>query len=126
MLRPKINISPFKQFCFFSNFSYCSLVWHFTTSKSRLKVEKIQEQYLRLQLDNCINRYETLLTKSWINWLCILATEIFETFNGWNTQLMGEIFHDSPSLTHKTPDLHICTVDSLYLELARDQQICSR
>ena len=78
---------------FFSSFSYCSLVWHFTTSKSRLKVEKIQERCLRLPLNNCINRYETLLINSGnhtvkINRLCILATEI---------------------LTHKTLNLHVCT-----------------
>ena len=90
MFRPKIKISPFKQLCFFK---FQLLEWHFTTawnfatSKSRLKLEKIQERCLRLQLNNCINWYETLLTKSGnytleVNRLCIFATEICETLNG--------------------------------------------
>ena len=90
MFRPKIKISPFKQLCFFK-FQllewHFTTVWNFTTSKSRLKLEKIQERCLRLQLNNCINRYETLLTKSGnytleVNRLCIFATEIYETLNG--------------------------------------------
>ena len=94
---PKIKISSIKQLCLFK-FSYYFLVWHFTTSKSWLKVEKIQERCLRLQLNNCINGYETLLTKSGnhpvdINRLCILATEIFkalmaETYSLWERYFM--------------------------------------
>ena len=87
MFRPKTKIIPFKQLCFFK-FQllvwHFTAVWHFITSKGWLK---IQERCLRLQLNNCINRYETLLTKSGnytleVNRLCIFATEIYETLNG--------------------------------------------
>ena len=41
----------------------------------------------RLQLNNCINGYETLLTKLGnytlkVNRLCIFTTEIYKTLNG--------------------------------------------
>ena len=98
----------------YSNFNYCPLVWHFTTNKSRLKIEKIQERCLRLQLNNYTDNYENLLTKSGnqtmeIKRLRILATEIFKTLNGLNPKFMEEIFHYSPFLTHKKRNLQVHT-----------------
>jgi len=43
-----------------SNFSYCSLTWHFCTEQSFL-IEKQIYRYLRFIYNNSDNSYETLL-----------------------------------------------------------------
>ena len=48
----------------FSNFNYCPLVWHFSSSKSLLKIENIQKRALRFLLDDNDSTYEELLVKS--------------------------------------------------------------
>ena len=36
----------------YSNFSYCPLVWHFSSCKSTAKIEKIQKRCLRMILND--------------------------------------------------------------------------
>ena len=50
---------------FYSNFNYCSLVWHFCLAKS---VKKIQERELRILYNDFSSDYESILNKSghWI------------------------------------------------------------
>ena len=47
-----------------SNFSYCSLTWHFCGEQNTKKIEKIQERALRFIYDDFQNSYEFLLEKS--------------------------------------------------------------
>ena len=47
----------------YSNFNYCSLVWHFSTKKSTNKIEKIQERCLKLLYNNTTETYDDLLVK---------------------------------------------------------------
>ena len=47
-----------------SNFNYCILVWHFGSSKSLKKTEKIQEQTLRILYNDYTSDYNKLVSKS--------------------------------------------------------------
>ena len=47
-----------------SNFNYCPLVWHFCSSKSLKKIEKIQERALRILYTESTSDYNQLLSKS--------------------------------------------------------------
>jgi hypothetical protein len=80
-----------------ANFNYCPLVWHFCSSGSMKKLEKIQERALRLLLNDYESSYEILLTNSnkttlQIRRIKVLATEIFKTINDLNPSYMKEIF----------------------------------
>ena len=80
-----------------ANFNYCPLVWHFCSSESMKKLERIQERALRLLLNDYESDYEALLLKSnkptlQIRRIKLLATEIFKTINDLNPAYMKEIF----------------------------------
>jgi len=80
-----------------ANFNYCPLVWHFCSSESMKKLERIQERALRLLLDDYESDYDQLLAKVnkptlEIRRLRFLATEIFKTINNLNPPYMKEIF----------------------------------
>mgnify|MGYP000654490646 CR=1 FL=1 len=44
-----------------SEFNYCPLVWHFTSSNSIKMIEKIQERLLRFLYNDLNSSYEDLL-----------------------------------------------------------------
>ena len=74
-----------------SNFSYCPFVWHFCSSKSLKKTEKIQERALRILCNNSISDYNQLLNKSHkcsieVKRLRNLALEIFKNLNHLNPE----------------------------------------
>ena len=48
----------------YSNFNYCPLVWHFCSSKSTHKIEKIQERALRFLGNDHVGPYNDPLLKS--------------------------------------------------------------
>jgi hypothetical protein len=80
-----------------ANFNYCPLAWHFCSSESLKKLEKIQERALRLLHNDYESDYETLLSRSnkstlQIRRIKLLATEIFKTINELNPPYMKEIF----------------------------------
>ena len=80
-----------------SNFSYCSLVWHFSSCESIRKIEKIEKRCLRIILNDYESDYETLLRNSnkptmEIRRLRPLAVEIFKTLNEINPPYMKNIF----------------------------------
>ena len=90
----------------YSNFNYCPLVWHFCSSKSLYKIEKIQERALRLLHNDFASDYAELLKKSGkatmeIKRLRCLALEIFKTVNNLNPCYMKEIFSKTTNLTHR-------------------------
>ena len=81
----------------FANFNYCPLVWHFSSSKSLLKIERIQKRALRSLLNDNESPYELLLSKSGktlmnIHRLKILCTEIYKTLQNLNPVYMKDIF----------------------------------
>ena len=80
----------------YSNFNYCSLVWHFCLSKSLYKIEKIQERALRLLHNDFASDNPELLKKSGktameIKRLRCLALELFKTVNNLNPYYMKEL-----------------------------------
>ena len=93
----------------YSNFNYCLVVWHFCSSKSLYKIEKIQEWAL-LHSDFASD-YAELLKKSGkstmeIKRLRCLALEIFKTVNNLNPYDMKEIFSITTNLTHRPLDIN--------------------
>ena len=95
----------------YSNFNYCPLVWHFCSSKSLYKIEKIQERALRLLHNDFASDYAELLKKSGkatmeIKRLRCLALEIFKTVNNLNPYYMKEIFSQTVNLTHIPLDIN--------------------
>ena len=89
-----------------SNFNYCPLVWHFCSSKSLKKIEKIQERTLRILYNDSTSDYNQLLNKSSkasmeVKRLRNLALEIFKTLNHLNPEYMKEIFYKTTNLTHR-------------------------
>ena len=46
-----------------ANFNYCSLVWHFCSSESMKKLERIQERAFRFLFEDYNSDYDQLLTK---------------------------------------------------------------
>ena len=47
-----------------TNFNYCTLVWHFCSSKLLKKIEKLQEWSLRILYNDSTSAYQQLLNKS--------------------------------------------------------------
>ena len=89
-----------------SNFNYCPLIWHFRSSKSLKKIEKIQERALRILYNDSTRDYNQFLNKSSkasteVKRLRNLALEIFKTLNDLNPKYMKEIFYKTTNLTHK-------------------------
>lgn len=96
----------------YSNFNYCPLVWHFCSSKSLKKIEKIQERALRLLHNDFASDYTELLKISGkatmeVKRLRNLALEIFKTLNNLNPDYMKEIFSKTTNLTHRPLDIKI-------------------
>ena len=94
----------------YSNFNYCPLVWHFCSSKSMNKIEKIQERTLRILQNDLVSDYTGLLKKSGkatIKRLRFPALEIFSTLNNLNPNYMKEIFPKSTNLTHRPLEIKI-------------------
>ena len=81
-------------------------MWHFCSSKSLRKIEKIQERALRILYNDSTSDYNQLLNKSSkasmeVKCLRNLALEIFKTLNHLNPEYMKEIFYKTTNLTHR-------------------------
>ena len=80
-----------------ANFSYCSVVWYFSTSKQMQKIEQIQERVLKFILNDYNLDYDSLLVKSnnvtmEVKRMRSLCIEVFKTLNGLNPVYMKDIF----------------------------------
>ena len=94
------------------NFNCCPFVWHFCSSKSLNKIEKIQERVLRLLHSDFTGDYSELLNKSGnpsmgVKRLRTLALEIFKTLNNLNLDYMKEIFFKTTNVTHRPIDMKV-------------------
>ena len=81
----------------YSNFTYCPLVWYFSSSKSLQKIEQLQECDLRFLYNEYTSSYNDLLLKSnkctmLIARQRILCIEIFKTVQLLNPPFMQNIF----------------------------------
>ena len=88
----------------YCHFNYCPLVWHFTTAKSKLKIEKVQERALRFILNDFASPYDHILSitgksKMEINRLRSLCIEIYKTLNRINPEYMSTIFKQTLNRT---------------------------
>ena len=82
---------------FYSHFSYCPLVWMFSSIEANTKIEKLHKRALQIIHDDFSSPYETLLlydnsTTIHKRNLQFLMTEIFKTINNENPPFMKEIF----------------------------------
>ena len=80
-----------------SNFNYCPLVWHFSSSKSLTKIENIQKRTLQFLYDDYKSSYSDLLSKAkkttmTISRLRSLCIEVYKTINSLNPSFMSKIF----------------------------------
>ena len=80
-----------------AHFSYCPLVWYFTSAKQINKIEKIQERALRFITDDYSSSYEKLLNDSNTSTMAIkrvhsLCTEIFKSLNNLNAPYTKGLF----------------------------------
>ena len=94
------------------NFNYCPLVWHFCSTISVKKIEKIQERALRILYNDFSSDYEFILNKydkstMEIKRLRTLALEVFKTLNNMNPEYMKEIFHKTTFSTHRPLNLEV-------------------
>jgi len=95
---------------FYANFNYCSLLWHFTSSTSRQKIEKLQERALRLLYQDYQSSYSNLLVTSGkttmeIKRLRTVGIEIFKTLHDLNPSYMKSIFQRTTQLSHRPNNL---------------------
>ena len=80
-----------------SNFNYCPIVWHFCSTASIRKMEKIQERALRLLHKDNTSTYEELLRKSkqatlHVKRLRLIAQEVFKSIYQLNPAFMRDLF----------------------------------
>ena len=81
----------------FSNFNYCSLVWHFCSATLSQKIEKLQERALRLLYNDSYSSYNSLLLKTEqpameVSHLQRLASEVCKTLKSLNSDFMHNYF----------------------------------
>ena len=109
----------------FASFNYCPLIWHFSSSKSLLNIERTQKRALLFLLNDNESPYELLLLKSGktlmdIHRITILCTEIYKTLQNLNPIYMKDIFqfrsNDRLPRSQNIYNLKEPAVNSTYLE----------
>ena len=80
-----------------SSFTYCPLVWYFSTAKQLQMMEKIQERVLRFLHNDYKSNYSTLLKISGsvtmeVKRIIYLYVEIYKTLNNLNPDNMKDVF----------------------------------
>ena len=85
------------------NFQYCSIVWHFGSKSSALKVGKVNKRALRVVLNDYVSSYPELLLKTgrsslYVSRIKSIVTEMYKCKNVINPAFVGELFtrHDPP------------------------------
>ena len=85
-------------------FLYCSIVWHFDSKSSTLKVERLNKRALWVVLNDYVSSYPELLLKTgryslYVSRIKTIATEMYKCKNYINPAFVGDLFtsHDPPS-----------------------------
>ena len=81
-----------------SNFTYCSVVWHFCGLVNNSKLEKIQERALKIVFNEYDSNYDALLDKMGTytmlqSRLRNIIIEVFKSLNDINPMYMKELFN---------------------------------
>ena len=82
----------------YSNFSYCRLVWYFSSAKSlEKKLKRFAELALRFLYNGHRSSYSELPAKSerctmHVSGLRVLCIEVFKTLKHLNPPFMGDVF----------------------------------
>ena len=102
--------------------NYCPLVWHFCSSKSLKKIEKIQKRSLGISYNDSTSDYNQLINKSSkvsmeVKRLRNLAPEIFKTLNDLNLEYMKEIFYETTDLTHRPFSIKLMKIIQLNMAI---------
>lgn len=91
----KLSVNSF----ILSNFSYCPLIWHFCSAKSKNNIELVKKRALKfLGEENIEDKMSCTME---VRRLRTLALEIFKTINKLNPSYMQEIFSQT---TNRTSD----------------------
>ena len=85
------------------NFLYCSIVWHFGSKCSALKVGKVNKRALWVVLNDYVSSYHESLLKTrpsslYVSRIKTIASEMYKCKNDINPAFVGEWFtsHDPP------------------------------
>ena len=81
-----------------SQFSYCPLIWMFTSKGLNKKINRIYEKSLRLVLNDHQSTLDEMLdtlNEKTIHQQCIdrLLTEVYKFLNGYSPDIMNDVFH---------------------------------
>ena len=81
-----------------SQFTYCPLIWMFSSKGCYKRINKIHERSLRLILNDYESSFDSLLStlnEKTIHQRCInvLLTEVYKYLNGYSPDLMNEVFY---------------------------------
>ena len=77
----------------YSNFSYCPLIWHCSSAKSKVSIENMQKRALKLIDDSqSLEDFKPGKSSMEVKRLRSLALEIYKTLNHLNPDYMFEIF----------------------------------
>ena len=80
-----------------SHFSYCNIVWHFTSIHNVLKMERINKRALRIIFDDDVSTYPQLLEKAglmdlYTTRINAIALEMFKTDKKINPAFLHDLF----------------------------------
>ena len=80
-----------------SHFSYCNIVWHFTSIHNVLKMERINKRALRIIFDDDVSTYPQLLEKAglmdlYTTRINAIALEMFKTDKRINPTFLHDLF----------------------------------
>ena len=80
-----------------SHFSYCNIVWHFTSIHNVLKMERINKRALRIIFDDDVSTYPQLLEKAglmdlYTTRINAIALEMFKTDKRINPAFLHDLF----------------------------------
>ena len=122
-LKPFLNFNAKQiliQSFIYANFNYCPVVWHFSSSKSLLKIESIQKRALRFLYEDRVSDYNELIARAGkttmnVYRLRALCTEIYKSINDLNPPYLKNIFQshetDRPIRTENKNNLEVLTTN---------------
>ena len=107
---------------FYLHFSYCPLVWMFSSAKSLNKIESPQKRALHYLYNNYESPCDTLLVKSGkVNMktsrLRSICNEIYKSINSINSSFMNEIFR------LRVTNRAVCSQYRLNLDISKVNQV---
>ena len=80
-----------------SQFSYCPLIWMFSSKKSLNRIDNIHERSMRLITQDFVSEFDSLLrqcNEQSIQQICLnfLMTEVYKYLNGLSPEIMDDVF----------------------------------